>query len=131
MCRERVIRHSSSPDGASPPLAAVAEALPTAVEPADAAATLGKLNGCPVLAEEPKAVDLPKGVLLPIELLPKGKLLPIALLPKGILPKGPPLVMPKPPLLAAVVVVLLLVPAQDGAAGLTAFQSLRGFKPWA
>ena len=73
---------------------------------------LGKVKGCPVLAEEPKAVELPKGALLPVELLPKGKLLPIALLPKGILLNGPPLVIPNPPLLAAEVV-LLLVPAHD------------------
>ena len=100
------------------------EALPTAVEPADAAATLGKVKGCAAVAEEPKAVELPKGALLPIELLPKGKLLPIALLPKGILLKGPPLVMPKPPLPAAEVVVVVL-PAHKGVAGLTAAQGLK------
>jgi len=119
---------SFSPDGAGPPLAAAAEALPTAVEPADAAARLGKVKGCPVLAEEPKAVEVPKGVLLPIELLPKGKVLPIALLPKGILLKGPPLVIPKPPLPAAEVL-LLLVPADKVVAGLTAVQGLTGFNP--
>ena len=65
-------------------------------------------------------MELPKGALLPIELLPKGKLLPIALLPKGILLKGLPLVIPKPPLPAAEVVVLLVVPADNDVAGLTA-----------
>jgi len=104
------------------------EALPTAVDAADAAARLGKVKGCAALAEEPKAVELPKGVLLPIELLQKGKLLPIALLPKGILLKGPPLVMPKPQLLAAEVLLLLLVPAHNDIAGLTAVEGLRGFK---
>ncbi len=63
-------------------------------------------------------MELPKGRLLPIELLPKGKLLPIVLLPKGVLLKGPPLVIPKAPLLAAEVV-LLLVPAHKGLAGLS------------
>ena len=77
------------------------------MEPADAAAMLGKVKGCPALAEEPKAVELPKGALLPI-----------ALLPKGILLKGPPLVIPNPPLLAAEVV-LLVVPAHNDIAGLT------------
>ena len=97
------------------------EALPTAVEPADAAATLGKVKGCAALTEEPKPVELPNGVLLPIELLPQGKLLPIALLPKGML-KGLPLVMPKPTLLAAEVLLLVVVPAHDGVAGSTALQ---------
>ncbi len=97
------------------------EALPTAVEAADVAAMLGKVKGCAALAEEPEPVELPKGVLLPIELLPKGKLLPIALLPKGML-KGLPVVMPKLPLLAAEVLLLLVVPAHDGVAGSTAIQ---------
>jgi len=41
MCGKCVIRHSFSP------LAAAAETLPTAVELADAAATPGKVKGCP------------------------------------------------------------------------------------
>lgn len=100
----------SPPDGASPQLVAAVEALPTAMEPADDAAGPGKVKGCPVEAGEPKDGTVPKGVLLPIELLPKGKLLPIVLPPKGILLKGTPLVMPNPPLLAAEV--LLLLPAE-------------------
>lgn len=89
------------------------------MELADAAARLGKVKGCPAVAEDPKAGELPKGVLLPI-----------ALLPKGILRKGPLLVIPKPPLLAAEVVLLLLEPADENVVGLTAVQGLRGFKPW-
>ena len=89
---------------------------------------LGKVKGCAAVAEEvPKAVELPKGVLLPIEVLPKGNVLPIVLLPKGTLLKGPPLVRPKPPLLAAEVV--LLVPAPEVVAGLKVVKGLRGVKP--
>jgi len=66
----------------------------------------GKLKGCPDWAAEPKAFELPKGALLPIELLPKGALLPMELPPKGRLLKGVLPVIPKALLAAA----LLLVP---------------------
>ena len=101
-----------SPDAARPLLAAAVETLAAAVEPADAARP-GKPNGW---AAEPKALEVPKGAVLPVAVLPvavlpKGVGLPIALFPKGKLPKGALLVMPKALLLAALL--LLLEPAHE------------------
>lgn len=99
-----------SPDAARPLLAAAVETLAAAVEPADAARP-GKPNGW---AAEPKALEVPKGAVLPVAVLPKGAGLPIALLPKGKLPKGALLVTPKALLLVALL--LMLEPANENLA---------------